>query len=53
MYCSHNEREQVSHPYRATGKIIVLYILIFTFQITARKTKDFKLYGRKLSPNLV
>jgi hypothetical protein len=26
-----NVRDQVSHPYRATGKIIVLYIQIFTF----------------------
>jgi hypothetical protein len=24
-----NVRDQVSHPYRTTGKIIVLYILIF------------------------
>jgi hypothetical protein len=24
-------RDQVSHPYRTTGKIIVLYTLIFTF----------------------
>jgi hypothetical protein len=24
-------RDQVSHPYKTTGKIIVLYILIFTF----------------------
>jgi hypothetical protein len=28
---SHNVRDQVSHPYRTTGKIIVLYILIFKF----------------------
>jgi hypothetical protein len=24
-------RDKVSHPYKTTGKIIVLYILIFTF----------------------
>jgi hypothetical protein len=24
-------REQVSHPYRTTGKNIVLYVLIFKF----------------------
>jgi hypothetical protein len=24
-------KDQVSHPYKTTGKIIVLYILIFTF----------------------
>jgi hypothetical protein len=26
-----NDRDQVSHPYRTTGKMIALYILIFTF----------------------
>jgi hypothetical protein len=26
-----NVRDQVSHPYRTTGKIIVVFILIFTF----------------------
>jgi phosphate starvation-inducible membrane PsiE len=26
-----NVSDQVSHPYRTTGKIIVLYILIFEF----------------------
>jgi hypothetical protein len=31
-FCSsHNVRYKVSHPYRTTGKIIVLHILIFTF----------------------
>jgi hypothetical protein len=24
-------RDQVSHPYKTTGKIIILYILIFKF----------------------
>jgi hypothetical protein len=24
-------RDQVSHPYKTTGKIIVLYIFVFTF----------------------
>jgi hypothetical protein len=28
---SRNVRDQVSHPYKTTGKIIVLYILIFKF----------------------
>jgi hypothetical protein len=30
--CSYfNVRDQVSHPYKTAGKIIVLYILIFMF----------------------
>jgi len=28
---SHNVNDQVSHPYKTTGKILVLYILIFKF----------------------
>jgi hypothetical protein len=32
QYCSaHNVRDQVSHPYKTRGNIIVLYILIFKF----------------------
>jgi hypothetical protein len=31
VYYFLNVRDQVSHPYRMTGKIIVSYILIFTF----------------------
>ena len=31
LHCSLNISDQVSHPYKTTGKIIVLYILIFTF----------------------
>ena len=36
-------RDQVSHPYKTTGKIIVLYTLIFTF-LGAQMVgaKDFK-----------
>jgi len=32
--------DKVSHPYKTTGKIIVLYILIFIFWIANRKTKN-------------
>ena len=28
---SRNVNDQVSHPYKTTGKIIILYILIFKF----------------------
>jgi hypothetical protein len=28
---TYRQMDQVSHPYRTTGKIIVFYILIFTF----------------------
>jgi hypothetical protein len=32
-------RDQVSEPYKATGKIIVLFILIFTFFLAGRKKR--------------
>ena len=34
-----NFSDHVSHPYKTTGKIIVLYILIFTFLCSKLKTK--------------
>jgi hypothetical protein len=46
-------RDQVSHPYSTTGKMTVLYILIFKFFDVRRKTKDFGLNNSKHSPNLI
>jgi hypothetical protein len=41
-------RDQVSHPYRTTGKIILFYIVIFMFLKTAdEKPKGTGLNGRK------
>jgi hypothetical protein len=34
-------RDQVSHPYRTTGKIIVLCTLIFMFFHSRREDKSF------------
>jgi hypothetical protein len=44
-----NVRDQVSHPYKATGKIMFLYILIFTFLDNRREC----LNGSKHYPNSV
>jgi hypothetical protein len=46
-------RDQFSHPYKTTGRISVMYILIFTWSHSRRKTKDYELRGRKHSQNLV
>jgi hypothetical protein len=44
-----NAREQVSHPYKTTGKIIVLYILIFLSLDSELKGKIFWTYRYQAS----
>jgi hypothetical protein len=34
-------RDKASHPYKTTGKIIVLYILMFTILDSRREDKSF------------
>jgi hypothetical protein len=41
LYSSHNLRDQVSHPYKTTYKIVVLCILIFAFLDSKREDKIF------------
>jgi hypothetical protein len=36
-----NIRDQMSHPYRTTGKIIVLYVPIFMFLVSRGEDKRF------------
>jgi hypothetical protein len=48
-----NARDQVSHPYRTTGKIILLCILIYMFLTADEKIKGSELNGRKLYPNSI
>jgi hypothetical protein len=37
--CSLNVRDQVSHPYNITGKIIVLYVLVYIFRLQTGRQK--------------
>jgi hypothetical protein len=41
--------DEISHPYKTTGRITVLYILTFT---SLDKTKDSEPKGSKHFPNL-
>jgi hypothetical protein len=43
-------RDQVSHPYSTTGKITVLYILIFRFFDMRREDKRFWIEGQQTFP---
>jgi hypothetical protein len=42
-----NVSDQVSHPYRTAGRIVVLYILIFRFLDSRREDKSSGLNGSK------
>jgi hypothetical protein len=46
-------RDQVSHPFRTTGKIIILYILIFTSLTTDWESEGFELNGNKHYQNSI
>jgi hypothetical protein len=41
LHCYLNVRYQVLHPYRTTGKIILVCILIFTFSDSRREDRRF------------
>jgi hypothetical protein len=41
LYSSLNIRDQVSHPHRATGKIVASYVLIFMILDSRREDKRF------------
>jgi hypothetical protein len=53
LYSSLNVRDQVSHPYKTTGKLYFFYILIFTFLYSRWDDKASGLYGSKHYPNSV
>jgi hypothetical protein len=48
-----NARDQVLHPYRTTGRTVVLYILTFTFLTAGGKAEDFEPNDSKHSPSSV
>jgi hypothetical protein len=48
-----NVADRVSQPCKTTGKIIVLYTIIFTVLVSRWEDKDSEPCSRKHSPNLV
>jgi multisubunit Na+/H+ antiporter MnhE subunit len=53
LHSSRNVSDQILHPHKTSGKIIFLYILIFTFWIANWKTKYSALNDSKHSLTLV
>jgi hypothetical protein len=48
-----NVRDHAPQPYKTTEKLIVLYILIFTFHLGNDKASDFELNDNKNFPDLI
>jgi hypothetical protein len=53
MCSSLRVRDEVSHPYKTIGKLIVSCILIFKFLERRGEDKIFEVNSSKHSPNLI
>jgi len=53
LYFPPKMRDQVSYPYKTTGKIIVLLFYYLRFPIPDGKIKDSALHNNMHSPNLI